>query len=359
MKKNEDELTELFRSRLKQYEIPLKQDMWEELEKELSKPSPRKLYSACFIAVAAIFLLLLACSAAVWMYTPQNEMSASLCKASVPAVKRNAAMAKAEKVIPAELPMSDNEEPKSILKQEEVIENTAEQNLTDSVIDKVQPEDKAERSVLTADVPKTDILAEDKEETKKVCIPSEWTVGLTASVEKGKTISSIGDNLQPITINHKSPISLGVIISKKVARNLSLESGLNYTLLRSESKDLSGTTIDKQKIHFLGIPLKANWAFFCHKKFNAYLSAGGMLEECISPKPNSGSSDSDDQPLSINGLQCSLASSLGLQYNVTDHVALFAEPGVAYYFDDHTLASTIRRERPLNFSLHCGVKVMY
>jgi len=34
MKKNEDEITELFRSRLEKYEIPLQEDMWEDLEKE-------------------------------------------------------------------------------------------------------------------------------------------------------------------------------------------------------------------------------------------------------------------------------------------------------------------------------------
>ena len=82
MKKNEDELTELFRSRLNRYEIPLQKDMWEDLEKEISKPSPRKLYSACFIAVAAIFLILLACSAAVWMFAPQKSISSSVSKAS-------------------------------------------------------------------------------------------------------------------------------------------------------------------------------------------------------------------------------------------------------------------------------------
>ena len=359
MKKNEDELTELFRSRLKQYEIPLKEDMWEDLEKELSKPSPRKLYTACFIAAAAIFLILLACSAAVWMFAPQKEISSSLCKVSAPVIEKQAAIAKVEKAILSELPAEKSEEQVALLKQQDVIQSSAEQNPVDSVAEEAESNNQPEKTILATDIKQMDVLAENENAAPEIYIPNEWTVGLNVSVEKGKTISSIGDNLQPITINHKSPISIGLSISKRITDNLSLESGLNYTLLCSDSKDASGAEINNRKIHFLGIPLKANWTFLKHKKLSIYLSAGGMLEECISPKTSSGSGGSDEQPLSINGLQCSLASSVGLQYNTSEHLALFAEPGLAYYFDDHTLASTIRRERPLNFNLRCGVKVMY
>ena len=358
MKKNEDELTELFRKRLKKYEIPLQEDMWDKLESELSKPSPRKLYSACFIAIAAIFLLLFACSAAVWMFT-SREMPPALSKASVPVVEKYTAIAKAGKAILSELPVEKCNEPQLILNKEEIIEKTIELSRNDSAIDKVQPNVKQRDSIRTIGNQQLEAMAENEEENIEPQFKNEWTIGFSASMEKGKTISSIGDNLEPITINHKSPISFGISIGKILSDNLSLESGLNYTILRSESKDLSGTTVNKQNIHFLGIPLKLNWIFINKKNFDVYLSAGGMLQECISPKNDNCSGSGDEQPISINGLQCSLASSVGLQYNASQHLAFFAEPGVAYYFDDHTMASTIRRERPLNFNLRCGVKVMY
>jgi len=265
MKKNEDELTELFRSRLKKYEIPLQEEMWDKLESELSKPSPRKLYSACFIAIAAIFLLLFACSASVWMFIPQEEILSALSEGTVPVVEKRTAMVKAGKSILAELPVEKCDEQEDILKLEEVVESNIAQIQSDSAIDKAQADIRLKDSIRTLEYQLLEAMAQNQEENIDVQFKNEWTVGLTASIEKGKTISSVGDNLEQITINHKSPISFGISISKILSDNLSLESGLNYTLLRSESKDLSGATIDKQNIHFLGIPLKLNWTFINKK----------------------------------------------------------------------------------------------
>lgn len=359
MKKNEDELTELFRSRLNRYEIPLQKDMWEDLEKEISKPSPRKLYSACFIAVAAIFLILLACSAAVWMFAPQKSISSSVSKASKSLLEKHMvrhAIINPDTTIIIQETSGEDEIPVAMQEEKVIAQTQNEESKPDSVINKSEDNLSSQNIVLASNADNK-TLSEEVQNIKEVEIPNEWTVGLNFSIEKGKTISSIGNNLEPITINHKSPISVGVSISKRISDRLALESGLNYTLLRSESKDLNGATVDEQKTHFLGIPIRLNWTFLKQKKVNLYTSVGGMLEECIAPKTGSGSGEEEKN--CVNGLQCSLASSLGIQYNATTHVALFAEPGLAYYFDDHTLASTIRREKPLNFNLRCGVKLMY
>ncbi len=358
MKKNEDELTELFRSRLNRYEIPLQKDMWEDLEKEISKPSPRKLYSACFIAVAAIFLILLACSATVWMFAPQKSISSSISKASSNLLEKQTLHIASTPVTSSLIQETPDEEKNPVvIKEEKVVAEIQNQvSKQDSVINKSEDNLSSQNIVLARNTDDKS-LSEEVQNIKEVEIPNEWTVGLNFSIEKGKTISSIGNNLEPVTVNHKSPISVRVSISKRISDRLALESGLNYTLLRSESKNLNGAIVDEQKTHFLGIPIRLNWTFFKQNKVNLYASVGGMLEECIAPKTGSASGEEDKN--CVNGLQCSLASSLGVQYNATTHVALFAEPGLAYYFDDHTLASTIRRERPLNFNLRCGVKLMY
>lgn len=358
MKKNEDEITELFRSRLKKYEIPLQEDMWEKLESELSKPSPKRIFSIFFIAAAAVFLLLLACSAASWLYTSQEKAPSLLSKASVPVTEKHNTIANAEKEIVSELPVEKCNEPELLQSVNIAIDSTINKEPVDSISLEKQSNNQPERSVLVADI-KQDV-PENVKEVKSYCADKEWAVGLNASIEAGKMFASVGDNQQPINIHYQSPISLGISICSKLSDKISLESGLNYTLLRSELKEMDGSLISKQNFHFLGIPLKVNCALTHQQKYNLYLSAGGMMEECISPKDEYYSNNNkNDRDYSVNRIQFSLTSSIGVQYNATEHMALFAEPGVAYYFDDKALASTIRKERPLNFNLRCGVRLMY
>ncbi len=362
MKKNEDEITDLFRSRLNQYEIPLQEDMWEDLERELSNPPSRKLYSAAFVAIAALFLLLVACSAAVWMFTPHKEMSPSLSKVSVPVVERHTAIARTEDKNLNELPIEQPAEPKVTVKKKLANSYSVKLQPRDSVMHQTPSVDNKESNpVLATESQSTEVLA-DNQFVNEAEDERSWTLGLVASIEGGKSLSSMMGDQQTMEIRHKAPISFGISVGKKITDNITFETGLYYTLLNSELKP-ANELVDNQKIHYLGIPLKVNWIFMNKNKLNLYLSAGGMLEQCVSGKIqkdySGGGSQGDEATFSINRMQCSLTSSLGLQYNTSAHVALFAEPGLAYYFDDQTLASTIRKDRQLNFNLRCGVKVMY
>ena len=46
----------------------------------------------------------------------------------------------------------------------------------------------------------------------------------------------------------------------------------------------------------------------------------------------------------------------GVQVNITPQIGLYAEPGIAYYFDDGSDVETIRKEHPLNFNLQVGLR---
>nr|WP_320038182.1 outer membrane beta-barrel protein [uncultured Bacteroides sp.] len=361
MKKDEDELTELFHSRLKKYEIPLQEDMWEDLEKELSKPSPRKLYSILFIAAAAIFLILFACSAAVWMFAPHKEASSLLSKASAPVIEKHDAIAKADKVIINNPVTEEAVEQTPVPEEKVVIEKTVEAIPADTAIQKEEPKKQSQNVLMSAEVQAAEAMAQEDDDYIKVHTEKEWSLGLSASIEPCKSFTKVGSNSEPINICYKEPVSLSLTIGKRLSDKISIESGINYTLLRSSLKDEAGGNLTDQKFHFIGIPLRVSYTLINKKDFDLYASAGGMLEECISPKSEyySGTSQTDKDDYNMDRMQCSLTASVGFQYNTSEHLALFAEPGLAYYFDDHALASTIRKERPLNFNLRCGVKLVY
>ena len=164
-------------------------------------------------------------------------------------------------------------------------------------------------------------------------------------------------------IKHRFPVTFGISLRKDVSDRFSLETGLMYTLLSSDLK--AGEDIyysQEQKLHYLGIPLKAGWHFVKKERFSLYLSAGGMVEKCIKSQlkthyemQNESSFVGSDH-LDVKRLQWSVLASAGAQFNITGHFGVYAEPGVVYYFDDGTNISTIRKEKPFNVNLQIGLR---
>ena len=59
----------------------------------------------------------------------------------------------------------------------------------------------------------------------------------------------------------------------------SLETGLQYTLLRSEFTTGEAFRIqDNQKLHYIGIPLRLSYCFWHYKRFSGYATAGMQVD---------------------------------------------------------------------------------
>lgn len=167
--------------------------------------------------------------------------------------------------------------------------------------------------------------------------------GIPYSRENGRQISNI---------DHHHPISFGLTVRKNLPKGFSVETGLVYTLLASEVTFNGSSNILDQRLHYLGIPLRANWNFLDRKSFILYLSAGGMMEKCLYGKMES-------EDITIRPLQFSATAAVGMQYNINRRIGLYAEPGFAYYFDDGSSIETIRKENPANFTLQAGIRLTY
>lgn len=153
-------------------------------------------------------------------------------------------------------------------------------------------------------------------------------------------------------IKHKQPVSFGLSVRKSLPRNFSVETGLTYTMLASEITYGSGSEKITQKLHYIGIPVRANWNFVNNKNFTAYISAGGTVEKCVYGKVGS-------EKETVKPLQLSVMGAVGAQYNVSNRVGIYIEPGVSYFFDDGSAIETIRKENPTNFTLQAGIRLTY
>lgn len=158
----------------------------------------------------------------------------------------------------------------------------------------------------------------------------------------------------PVKYKHRQPVAVGASVRKGLGNGFSLETGLTYTYLASDihGSDEENKKLGTQVLHYLGIPLRANWNFVNTSKFTLYLAGGGMVEKCVYGK-------TDGETNTVKPLQFSLAAGVGAQYNVSKLLGIYAEPGVAYYFDDGSDVETIRKEKPFNLNLQVGMRFTY
>ena len=163
---------------------------------------------------------------------------------------------------------------------------------------------------------------------------------------------------------HRLPVRIGLNVAYRLTDRLSVESGVSYTRLSSDMKD--GTkdnySSGSQKLDYIGVPLNVKYRAFGYRRLSVYASAGLLTEKCVSGKTTheyviSGEKKKREaEDVAAKPWQLSVNAALGVQFDVLSNVGVYVEPGVSYYFDDHSPLSTIYKEKPLNFNLNLGVR---
>lgn len=166
-------------------------------------------------------------------------------------------------------------------------------------------------------------------------------------------------------IKHRQPVTMGVSLRYNLDEKWSLTSGLTYTILSSELRSGSDSYYytSEQILHNVGIPLNINYNLWENKKMSVYLSGGGLVEKNIYGKlktdyfvDNKFKSNKEDK-ISVDQLQWSLNTSVGVSYNLSSKIGFYAEPGVSYYLKNGSGVETIYKEKPVNFSLRLGLRI--
>lgn len=162
-------------------------------------------------------------------------------------------------------------------------------------------------------------------------------------------------------VHHDVPFTIGLSLNKTITNQWSLGTGLNYTRLHStfDTGYPSAFIRDEQTIHYLGIPVNASFKFFDNGRWTLYGSAGATLDFPVTTTwntyhiLNNQTIFSRDSKLSLP-IQWSVNAGLGVQYNFTPRIGIFAQPGVNYYFDNGT--KTIRAAHPWNVTIPVGLR---
>ena len=163
--------------------------------------------------------------------------------------------------------------------------------------------------------------------------------------------------------HHYMPVNFSLALKYRLNSRFALETGLSYSRLKSEFEmGSNGNTINEQQtIHYLGIPLKGTYNIFSRQAWSLYGSLGVTAEiPLYSPLNTSyylhGMLEATDKSTIRAPWQWSVGTGLGLEFNFTPNIGLFAEPSLQYYIPTKSDIETYRTEHPFNFSLPIGIR---
>lgn len=163
---------------------------------------------------------------------------------------------------------------------------------------------------------------------------------------------------------HDLPITFVLNVSKTLSNHWSIESGLQYTLLRTKRiqttvSDEHSASVNRQNIkaHYLGVPLKLRFKFLSFDKFSLSSGIGGMVEFPLRGKVNERIDDGKMQEHNYSlPIQWSVYGGIGIEYHFTPNIGIYAEPSINYYFKSKSSYPTIRQDKPFEFSLPVGLR---
>lgn len=167
-------------------------------------------------------------------------------------------------------------------------------------------------------------------------------------------------------IRHRQPIRAGLSVGYRLSQRISLVTGMTYANLTSDIREGSESHYftGEQVLHYIGIPLSVRCDVIKWKRLNLYASAGVLAEKNISGKVtrdyvlSNRTERYESGSVTDRPLQWSLNLSSGIEFNLTRHLGIFAEPGVSYYIDNGSPVRNIYKERPVNFNLNLGLRFM-
>ncbi|MDR0894052.1 MAG: porin family protein [Prevotellaceae bacterium] len=148
--------------------------------------------------------------------------------------------------------------------------------------------------------------------------PHNWALKAAVGTALGK-----GDFAMPFVAS--------LTVERRLHTTFALETGVQYSYEQHEAT------------HTLRIPLRADVTLTSSKSVDLYATAGGAAEKVLT----------EGTPL-----QYSVAAGVGIRYRINNRWGLFAEATVSHHFPNDKVVN-LQTVRPTNVNLLCGIRMVY
>lgn len=180
-----------------------------------------------------------------------------------------------------------------------------------------EPEDNVPKSTLYQE------YAEQRRDKRKMSV-SIWESNLLTPAGKSDTKAGSPIQIHDAKYNHDDPITVGINFRYDLGSNLYITSGVDYSFCKSTARFEYDDKHD-QKVGFISVPVRLDWAPVKTKHFQIYLGAGGRIRKSIH-------ATFDEEKLTDKRFYPSLIAACGIQYNFIRSIGIFLEPEYSYTF---------------------------
>lgn len=413
MKETErDKFDDLFRANLQDFEVASMPEDWDLIARRLPAAKSVPFKTIWRYIAAAVVSILIATGAVTLFYDTQEAIP--VAHTAIEHIKPNEQTIVSEvqevtpSVVVSEQLLSDRISEKSVLRKRVSVVSVHKEHTLIAEVDKSVMQDAIDlpiEEILEVNTPVTGSEEPEKQtlyssNNRSVTVASaemtdqpkskknrKWGFGMGAGSLGAGTGSSIGNFVTPSAystdnrllmmnsvaaynqppktdIDHRTPVSFGLAVSKRLNDRFALQSGLTYTFLASELKT-NGIYHNeaKRKLHYLGIPVSLVYNIAEWNSFLFYASAGVMGEINVAGKVNTRLFSKNkeitntSEKVRMKELLWSTNARVGVSYPIIRFVSAFAEAGVTYYFDNGSDMETIRSEKPFNASFQVGFRL--
>lgn len=180
--------------------------------------------------------------------------------------------------------------------------------------------------------------------------------------------SVVANNIEEETkteIEYDVPLTYAAMFRYHFNNHWAIDAGIQFSDLGASWHSGSNNSYysSTQKLVLIGIPVGASFTFVDSRFFTMYALAGASVDKCVTGNikrfaqsgrkhANTGKRDLPEHPW-----QFSLNAGLGLQFNATDHIGIFAEPKATRFYD--TAKELNIRKHSTEFQLLVGLRLTY
>lgn len=218
---------------------------------------------------------------------------------------------------------------------------------------------------------------EEKEEARKLSRPSLYAKGAIngndSDILNYNRVPTMAPGVESSGITEQSasvygvPVTFGLGVRFYVAPRLSIGTGLDYSILTrtftgkyiklssTGAIEVSEAGNVTHSLQYIGIPIDLYYDIINSEKIKFYVHAGAEAELCVSNKYTLYSSPKIVHTEPVKNLQYSVGAGLGVEFGLTDHLGLYLDPGIRYYFYNHQPKS-VRTDKPLMVNFDIGLR---
>lgn len=153
--------------------------------------------------------------------------------------------------------------------------------------------------------------------------------------------------------HHAQPIKVGVSVGYRLSSRWAVNTGVTYSYLSSSFAE-DKHVVERQKLHYVGVPLTASYSFLLTRHAEVYVTAGGEVEKLVKGSREMDNFEPDN--LTEKRPQWSVKAAVGGAYHFTPSLSVYAEPGMTHFFDNHSSVVNVYKDRPTSFSLNIGLR---